>query len=448
MPEMKRFLKISALSIFILFNTGCSERLPDGRPSQEQRVYDYANLIKYENSLESHLATLYRLADIDMVVVTVETLHGKNIDEVTVQLLTDWKIGENTNGLKGVLFFLSEKEQLVRFEVGYDLEWIYVDSFVGYIERDQMAPFFKVGRVQDGISATLEMIIARANEKIEELKYDPAERAANNQGTLFSGGAGAEMKMEIGSIKIPERTDYPADIKTLLVPQPTPAEAYLLDREKCKGHIRGYGFDLYTDETREISKKWVFTNAQMDNEVRDTEGKSFKVFIKGDRAIAAFEPKYRNCPPIYFRKCSRGWQIDYATMSKTIHFDMRNRAHISLYNNPYKGLFKENSYTFGVNGFLYYKGEEPAYLGIDMWDGSTREAKIGSLVKEGPGERAGLKVGDTIIKVGEIHVKSTHEIVLAENKYRIGETVAVKVKRGYRTKEFKLTLEAFDPYRE
>ncbi|MGA1869626.1 MAG: TPM domain-containing protein [bacterium] len=436
------------LSTILIFHMGCSEQLPSKRVSREHRIYDFANRIKYKNSMEAHLATLYKRADIDMVVVTVKNLAGESIDTVTARLFTEWKIGENTNGLKGVLFFLSEKEQLVRFEVGYDLEWIYTDAFTGYIERDQMAPFFKLGRVEDGISATLEMIIARANEKIEEQKYDPAEKKTTKGDTYYSGGAGATQRIEIGSIKIPEKTNYPADIKALFVPQPTPAEAYLLDIEKCKRHIRGYDFDLYTNETREISKNWVFTKAQMDNEVRDTAGKSFRIFIKENRAIAVFEPKFRNCPPCYLKKCRRGWQLDIATMSKTIHFDMRNRAHIGLYQNPYKDLFKENGYTFGVNGFLYYKGEEPAYLGISSWDGGTRAAKILTLVKDGPGEKAGLQVNDTIIKVGDIDVKGTHEIVMAENRYKIGETVLVKVKRGIRTKKIKVTLEAYDPYRE
>jgi uncharacterized protein len=380
-----------------------------------------------------------------MVVVTFENLQGSDIDETAAELLSNWKIGENTNGLKGILFLLSMDEELVRFEIGYDLEWIYPDSFVGYIERDQMAPFFNAGRVQDGIAATLEMIIARANEKIETKGYNPNKDEGNPPGNLYSGGAGVKQRIQIKSIKIPDKADYPDDIKALFVPQPTPEEAYLLDIEKCKRHIRGYDFDLYTDETREISKKWVFTKAQMDNEVRDTRGKTFKVFSKENLAIIVFEPQYRNCPPIYLVKNERGWQLDIATMSKTIHFDMRNRAHIGK--SKYFELFRENGYTFGVNWFLYYKGQEPACLGVSSWSGSTKAARIHSLVKGGPAEKAGLRPGDTIIKVGDIDVKSTREITMAENKYRIGESVTVKVRRGIMTKKFDVVLKSFDPYR-
>ena len=360
----KILCNLLVLSLTIIFScdtrketSSLSYYIDNPRPSFETRIFDNAGLIRNKNSLDTHLKTLYSLADMDMVVVTVPSLEGNDIDSVANRLLSKWKIGENTNGHKGILFILSVEEEMVRFEIGYDLEWIYPDSFVGYIERDQMAPFFESGRIQDGIAATLEMIIARANEKIEEDSYDPNEKIDNLSDDYYSGGAGARENVPVKTIKIPDRADYPEDIKSLFIPQPTPEAAYLLDIEKNKRHILGYDFDLYTDETREISKDWPFTNAQMDNEVRDTRGKTFKVFTKGEHAIIVFEPQYRNCAPVYLIQNEKGWQLDIATMSRTIHFDMRNRAHMGA--SKYIPLFEENGYTFGDNGFLYYKDSEP-----------------------------------------------------------------------------------------
>ena len=427
-------------------NTGSafSDYINGTRSSDKTRIFDNADVVPYHNSLDAHLNTLYQMADIDMVVVTFQELEGNDIDDVAVKLLSNWKIGDNTNGLKGILFLLSVEEEMVRFEIGYDLEWIYPDRFVGYIERDQMAPFFAAGRVQDGIAATLEMIIARANEKIEAQAYDPDANKNTASLDYYSGGAGASQKVQVKTVQVPDNADYPEDIVSLFVPQSTPEAAYLLDIEKNKRHIRGYDFDLYTDETREISKNWMFTKAQMDNEVRDTRGKTFKVYIKEDLAIVVFEPQYRYCAPFYLMKNHNGWQLDIATMSKTIHFDMRNLAHIGK--SKFFQLFKENGYTFGVNGFLYYKDDAPACLGVNSWSGSTKAAKINSLVKNGAGEKAGLEPGDTIVRVGDIDVSGTRDIVAAETKYNIGETVSVKVKRGFITKEFDVTLEAFDPF--
>lgn len=330
-----------------------SEYIQGPRPSDETRIFDNAGLIKNKPDLELHLKALFQAADIDMVVVTFPDLEGHSLDEVAVKLHSGWKIGHGTNGLKGILFILSLEEELVRFEVGYDLEWIYPDVFVGYIERDQMAPFFAAGRVQDGIAATLEMIIAQANEKMAEQAYDPARQQDRPSGEYYSGGAGATRKVRVKTVQVPDQTDYTDDILSLFVPQPTPEQAFLLDIEKNRRHIRGYDFDLYTDETREISKNWPFTKAQMDNEVRTTRGKTFKVFTDGDLAIVVFDPQYRNCAPFYLTRNERGWQLDIATMSRTIQFDMNNNAHISK--SKYIPLFEKNGYRFGENGLLYYR---------------------------------------------------------------------------------------------
>ena len=385
---MRKLLLVFWICFSFVFLTSCRSHTASSfldyvngaRPSNKTRIFDKADMIQYHNSLDTHLGTLYQMADIDMVVVTFPELEGNPIDDVAERLLSNWKIGENTRGLKGILFVLSVEEEQVRFEIGYDLEWIYPDSFVGYIERDQMAPFFETGRVQDGIAATLEMIIARANEAMEEQAYDPDAEETDAPAEYYSGGAGASHKVQVKTVKIPDRAEYPDDIRALFVPQPTPEAAYLLDIEKNRRHIRGCDFDLYTDETREISKDWVFTKAQMDNEVKDTRGKTFKVYTRDHLAIAVFEPKYRYCAPFYLIRSDDGWQLDIATMSRTIHFDMRNYAHIGK--SKYFPIFEENGYTFGVNGFLYYKEDAPAYLGVNSWSGSTKAAKINSLVRK------------------------------------------------------------------
>ncbi len=182
---MRRILTSLLFLCFIAFIYSCGSGtetstllsyISNPRLSFETRIFDNASLIKNKKSLDAHLKTLYDAADIDMVVVIIPDLQGNDIDDIANRLLSNWKIGENTNGQKGILFLLSIEEELVRFEIGYDLEWIYPDSFVGYIERDQMAPFFQTGRIQTGIAATLEMIIARANEEMDTASYDPAKK--------------------------------------------------------------------------------------------------------------------------------------------------------------------------------------------------------------------------------------------------------------------------------
>ncbi len=445
--KSKRYIKVGVfllISLFWMVSTSYALILPVKRPSKTRHIFDYAGLISDKNGLEAHINTLYRFADIEMVVVTLPELNGEDIDSLANRLMSQWEVGKKTKGFKGILFLLALNEKLVRFEVGYDLEKIYPDGFVGYIEHEQMKPFFELRRVSDGIAATLEMIIARAYDSMEKKEYQKEE--GNKTGRFFSGGAGAKRRIEIGSVKVPKIISYSGKIREYLSPQPTPALALLRNIEKNRRHIKGYNFELYTEETRRISKKWVFTTAQMDNEVRDTEGKSFKVYIRGNRAICVFPPRYRRASPYFLIKSEKGWQLDIASMSRLIHFDMRNRFHMTFVGNPYLPLFKED-YTFDVNGFMYYKDEAPPYIGVDVWDGSTRSARIYSIVPGSPADQAGLKPQDTIIAIGNIKVKTTHEIVQAMNKYKIGDRVTVKVIRNGKKKVFSLILDAFNPYR-
>ena len=88
----------------------------------------------------------------------------------------------------------------------------------------------------------------------------------------------------------------------------------------------------------------------------------------------------------------------------------------------------------------------PAYLGVDVWDGSTRKARIHSMVKNGPADKAGLKPGDLIVRIGNMKIKTTGDVIRAMRKYGIGDIVKVNVKRGLISRTVRLILEPFDPY--
>ncbi len=448
MYTIKWPLMTCCLVVFLLMGVrpGESSGFPGkGRPSTDAHVFDEVGLLSDKCGLEKHLRTLRESADIEMVVVILKGLEGENIDALAEGLMSDWKIGKKTHGLKGLLFLMALKERLVRFEVGYDIEAIYPDAFVGYIEQDQMAPFFELGRVADGISATLEMIIARAYEKIDEKVYALDDGVRGEAERHYSGGAGARRRMAIGSIKVPELIPYAGEIQAYFSPQPTPALALLRDIEKNRRHIRGYDFDLYTDETRAASRNWPCTRAQMDNQVRDTRGKHFKVYTRKNRAVAVFPPKNRNNAPFFFERCARGWQADIAAMSRLIHFDMRNRFHMTFTENPFLDLFRRD-YTFDVHGYLYFRDRAPLYIGVKGWDGSTRSVKIQSLVPGGPAERVGLRPGDTILRIGKTRIKDTGDLRKVLRSHRVGDRTEVTFKRGLFKKTREFILEVFDPF--
>ncbi|HSG95725.1 MAG TPA: TPM domain-containing protein, partial [Afifellaceae bacterium] len=94
---------------------------------------------------------------------------------------------------RGLLLVIDAEQDRVRLEVGLALEGVFTDAFVAYVEQRQMLPFFRAGRVADGILATTELIVTRAHDARRNQAFDaPA-------GTTGSGGGGATTKARIGA---------------------------------------------------------------------------------------------------------------------------------------------------------------------------------------------------------------------------------------------------------
>ena len=112
-----------------------------------------------------------------------------DINATAVELFDRLRLGGATRGAKGVLFLVHPAGKQVRLEIGYDLEGVFTDAFIGYVERRQMMPFFQAGRVGPGIEATAELLVGRAmgaegtqDSELALKPPDPDER--------LSGGGG------------------------------------------------------------------------------------------------------------------------------------------------------------------------------------------------------------------------------------------------------------------
>jgi putative serine protease PepD len=80
-----------------------------------------------------------------------------------------------------------------------------------------------------------------------------------------------------------------------------------------------------------------------------------------------------------------------------------------------------------------------AYLGVLI--GSVVDgARVGCVVKGGPADSAGLKVGDVITKFGRTTIANANTLTGAVAAAKPGEKVTVTVRRGGSTKQLSLTL--------
>jgi uncharacterized protein len=137
-----------------------------GRVVDDAHVLDAATKAELTTKLED----LEQRTSRQLVVVTVPSLQGYEIEDYGYQLGRAWGIGQKKLN-NGALFIVAPSEHAVRIEVGYGLEPILTDALSSVILQEAVIPKFKQGDVQGGI-------VAGTNEIVKQLTLDaPAAKA-------------------------------------------------------------------------------------------------------------------------------------------------------------------------------------------------------------------------------------------------------------------------------
>src|SRR5271169_649740 len=129
-------------------------------PALTGRIVDQANIISADtrNTIEPKLADLEAKSGIQLVVATVTSLDGEEIEPYANELFRSWKLGEKTKN-NGVLLLVAPKEKRVRIEVGYGLEGTLTDALSNIIISNAIAPRFKAGDFNGGVTRGVDDII-------------------------------------------------------------------------------------------------------------------------------------------------------------------------------------------------------------------------------------------------------------------------------------------------
>ncbi len=151
-------------------------------PSLTGRVVDQANIIppSTRSAIETKLKDLEEKSGIQLVVASVDSLDGLDVETYANGLFRSWKLGEAKKN-NGVLFLVAPNQRKMRIEVGYGLEGMLTDALSKIILTSAVAPRFKAGDFGAGVERGVEGII-------EVLSGDSAEwtkRARGPQSTNF-----------------------------------------------------------------------------------------------------------------------------------------------------------------------------------------------------------------------------------------------------------------------
>ena len=117
------------------------------------RVTDAAGLLVrvQKGALEQDLAGIEARTRRQIVVATIPTLDGRNINHVARDLGDRWGIGDARRD-DGVVILLAPREQMVRIAVGEGLDQVLTDAVCQRIINEVMLPEFREGRLFEGLS--------------------------------------------------------------------------------------------------------------------------------------------------------------------------------------------------------------------------------------------------------------------------------------------------------
>jgi uncharacterized protein len=122
-------------------------------PSLGGRVNDRANILSSaaESQLEHFLRQLEQSDSTQIVVLTLPSLDGENLEQFSLKVVEKWKIGQ-ANLDNGALLLIVVNDRKIRIEVGYGLEGTLTDLLSGRIIRDVIRPRFQQGDFEQGVS--------------------------------------------------------------------------------------------------------------------------------------------------------------------------------------------------------------------------------------------------------------------------------------------------------
>jgi uncharacterized protein len=159
-------------------------------PRLNARVTDLTGTLTAEqqSALEQKLAGFEAAKGSQLAVLIVPTTHPEAIEQYSIRVVDQWKLGRGSVGGKrvddGALLLVAKDDHRVRIEVGYGLEGVLTDAMSNRIISETIAPAFREGNFYGGIDGGLDQMM-----KLIEGEPLPPPEHAWQPGQRHSGGS-------------------------------------------------------------------------------------------------------------------------------------------------------------------------------------------------------------------------------------------------------------------
>lgn len=189
LAPLRRALWLLASLVWLAIGTASYAQ--DYPPRPEGPVYDGANILSpaTEAKLDAELRAYNAQTGRAIIVATVPGLGGASIETYATTLYTDkWGIGGAQRDA-GLLLLIAPSERKMRIEVGYGLHGYFGGIMAGRVINDVIAPRFKEGNFDAGVTDGIAAILAHLAKAPEDaIAIEEAAKAAAAQKSRSDGG--------------------------------------------------------------------------------------------------------------------------------------------------------------------------------------------------------------------------------------------------------------------
>ena len=156
--------KLGYLFLAFIFLLNCNLlvaqfKIPE-KPSFQTSVYDYANLFNSNEKaqLEEKLIRYSDSTTTQIVVITIESLKGEDVNMLATNWAHTWGIGQAKED-NGVIILISKNDRKIAINPGYGLEDRLTAGIGGEIIRNIIIPEFKAGSFYNGVDKGIDALI-------------------------------------------------------------------------------------------------------------------------------------------------------------------------------------------------------------------------------------------------------------------------------------------------
>lgn len=148
----RRLPSLLCLTLCALLVWFCGQAAALEVPALQGRVNDLADVLTPATVqlLEANLTQLEQEESTQIVVLTIPSLDGDNLESFALRVFEQWRLGQKDKD-NGALLLVAVQDRKIRIEVGYGLEDRLTDLLSGRIIRNVIAPAFRQGDYNQGV---------------------------------------------------------------------------------------------------------------------------------------------------------------------------------------------------------------------------------------------------------------------------------------------------------